>query len=543
MAIETPVVIAGGGPVGLSAAILLARAGVRCLLVERHPTTSLHPKARGINARTMEVFRSCGVEDAVRAAGLPPSMYRYIIWAESLAGRELERREYGKTSAQAAAISPSGHCLCSQDALEPVLRAAAESEPLADVRFHVELRGFSQDADGVTATIHDRATGSDETVRAAYLIAADGARSAVRTALGIEMHGRGVLYHGINVLAHADLRPWVADRPSALYFIEDPQVRGTFATVNGSDRWAFLGRYDPAKGERFEDFTPERCIAIIRRGAGVPDLDVEVIGVASWLAAARVAERYADGRVFLAGDAAHEMPPTGGFGMNTGIQDAHNLAWKLAAVLHGWAAPALLASYDQERRPVGVAITEQSYQNSASMGRIKGETATATHARQEYLNEMGMIFGSRYEAGALLPDGSPPEQAGNPVTQYVPSARPGGRAPHVWLERDGDRISAIDLFGRGFVLLTGAEGGAWAEAATAAAGRAGVPLAVHAIGRDLRDPDGRWGATYGVRPDGAVLVRPDGYVAWRSAGAAADAAGEVARALAAATGRAAAVAV
>jgi len=254
----------------------------------------------------------------------------------------------------------------------------------------------------------------------------------------------------------------------------------------------------------------------VRMAVGAPDLEVKILGIAPWMASAHVAERYCHGRIFLAGDAAHEMPPTGGFGLNTGAQDVHNLAWKLAAVLRGVAGASLLDTYHDERQPVGRGITEQSLHNSISMGRLGGETAATAIARPEYLNEQGMIFGASYTSMAVVPDGTVAPAVANPVTDYVASARPGGRAPHVWLERDGARISTIDLVGNGFVLLTGPKGRAWSQAAQALASDTRLNLEVLTIGDGgLADPDGQWSATYGVDDAGAVLVRPDGYVGWR----------------------------
>src|SRR6185503_18673759 len=370
---EVDVLIAGGGPVGLTASILLSRLGVSSLLVERHPGTSIHPKARGINTRTMEIFRQCGVESAVRAAGLHPEQSRFIIWARSLAGEELERRVPARSRPEAQQLSPVLRCLCAQDDLEPVLRAHAEALEPGQLRFGAELTDFRQDSDHVTATLRDR--DGDSVVRARYLIAADGARSPVRETLGIPMRGTPGLYRSLNVLLRADLRPWTADRPAALYFIEQPGLKATFLTINGVNRWGFLINNLPVDGPA-DDYTPERCAAIVRQAAGVPDLDVEILGAVPWVAAAQVAERYRDGRVFLAGDAAHHMPPTGGFGLNTGVQDVHNLAWKLAAVLEGWAGAGLLASYEDERLPYGRAITEQSLVNARSLGR--GEHVATT---------------------------------------------------------------------------------------------------------------------------------------------------------------------
>src|SRR5262245_47314046 len=512
---DVPVLIVGGGPVGLTASILLSQAGVRSLLVERHPGTALHPKARGINARTMEMYRQLGVEAAIRQAGLPPERAGLIVWAKTLAGEEIERRVPWRSGPQSAMVSPVRNCLCAQDDLEPVLRAFAEQQGLGELRFNTELESFDQDETSVFATLADRSTGATKTVRARYLIAADGAQSRVRRALGVAMLGKEDVYDSVNILINADLRPWTAHRPAALYFIENPRMRATFLTINAHDRWGFLVNSLAAYGYTAADFTPERCVELVRDGAGVPDLPVKVLGVAPWTASAHVAEQYRHGRVFLAGDAAHEMPPTGGFGLNTGVQDVHNLAWKLAGVLRGVAGPALLGTYHEERQPVGRVITEQSLINSQSMGRLGGRSSGTAIARPEYLNEQGMIFGAAYTSSAVVPDGTPPPALANPVTDYLPSARPGARAPHVWLERNGARVSSIDLVG--FVILAGRRGTAWVQAARQLASEMQLTLGAHNIGDgEIEDADGEWHAAYGVDEDGAVLVRPDGHVAWRS---------------------------
>jgi 2-polyprenyl-6-methoxyphenol hydroxylase-like FAD-dependent oxidoreductase len=511
---RVPVLIVGGGPVGLTASFLLSRRGVPNLLVERHPGTAIHPKARGINVRTMEVFRQQGVEDEVRKAGLPPERTGLIVWARTLAGEEIERRTPWRGRAEAAQISPVRACLCAQDYLEPVLRAYAERQPAAELRFNTELVSFEQDGGAVHATLLDLTTGREEQVAAQYMIAADGAQSGVRQALGMTMVGQKDVYDSVNMLIEADLRPWTADRPAALYFIENPELRGTFLTINAHDRWGFLVNSLKSQGFKAEDFTPDLALRLVRVGAGVPDLAVKVLGIAPWVVSAHVAERYVVGRVYLAGDAAHEMPPTGGFGMNTGVQDVHNLCWKLALVLQGKAGASLLATYHDERQPLGRTITEQSLKNAISMGRLQ-ETRQSAGARPEYLNEIGMIFGATYQSPAVVPDGSEAPSVADPVTEYAPNARPGGRAPHSWLHMaDGKRLSTIDLVGNDFVLFAGSEGKAWLEAAA----KRDLPVkATQVGGAGPADVDGHWHEVYGVEPTGAVLVRPDGYVGWRSA--------------------------
>jgi putative polyketide hydroxylase len=493
----------------------LSQYNVRSLLVERHPGTSIVPKARGINARTMEMYRQCGVEQGIRAAGLAPESIGLVVWTESLAGREIERRVPGRATPKNQAMTPVPNCLCAQDDLEPVLRHFAEAAGPGELRFNIELTDARQDAASVEATICDRLTGNQMQVRARYVIAADGAQSRIRRMLGVQMIGTENVYDSVNILFNADLRPWTAQRPAALYFVEQPDLRATFLTINARDRWSFLIHSMKHYGYTAGDFTPERCIALIRQAVGVADLPVSILGVSAWEASAHVADRYRHGRIFLAGDAAHEMPPTGGFGLNTGVQDVHNLAWKLAAVLHGQASASLLDTYHPERQPLGMAITQASLENSLSMGRTARQQG-AKLPRAEFLSEQGLIFGASYQSAAVIPDGTPPLAVADPVTQYVPSASPGCRAPHVWLQRDGERISTIDLFGPHFVLLTGRRGRAWRDAATSLATPSRPALTTYSIGDELLDPDDLWNEVYGVDEDGAVLVRPDGQVAWRA---------------------------
>jgi putative polyketide hydroxylase len=512
--LDIPVLISGGGPVGLSASLLLSRHGVRSLLVERHPSTALTPKARGINARTMEIFQQCGIDAAVREAGLAEGRLGLIVWTETLAGREIERRVPGRATPKNMAVTPVKNCLCAQDDLEPVIRRFAEAAGPGTLRFNTELTSFSQRPGAVTGLLTDRMTGEETPFTARYLIAAEGAQSRVRRALAVKMVGEENVYDSVNILFHADLTQWVAHRPAALYFVEQEDLRATFLTINGRDRWGFLIHGPKQYGWQPRDFTPEFCSELIRKAVGVEDLDVSVLGVNPWQASAIVSDRYRVGDVFLAGDAAHEMPPTGGFGLNTGVQDVHNLAWKIAAVLFGNADDKLLDSYHAERQPLGQIITQNSLANALSMGRTARQSNVLP--RREFLNEQGLIFGACYQSTAVVPDDTPPVAVDDPVTEYVPSARPGSRAPHVHLKRGDGQISTIDLFGPHFVLLAGRDGDTWRRAAQGL-GTSWPPLIAFTVGKDgdLSDPDGDWHDAYGVDPDGAVLVRPDGHVAWR----------------------------
>jgi len=418
-----------------------------------------------------------------------------------------------------------------------VLLAEARRHEQASIRFHTRLHSFEQDDNHVRATLLDRFTGREQQVRARYLVGADGAHSRVRETLGIGMVGQRVLTHSVNILFHADLARFVGDREINICFITNPGAAGLLL-YNGGDRWRFTAFYFPERGERPEDYTANRCLQIVRDAVGVADLPVELDGTFPWSDAALVAERFGDHLAFLAGDAEHLMAPAGGFGMSVGVQNAHNLAWKLAAVLHGWGTPPLLASYETERAPISRGIVEQMRRNALAARGADRPATTAPPAqpgarpalgRPEFFREHGLVFGATYTEGALLPDGTPPVSVSNPVTDYVPTARPGSRAPHVWLQQGERRISTQDLFGRQFALLAGQEGHGYCEAAAHVATARRVPLQAVRVAPDgeWQDPERAWAPTYGVEESGAVLVRPDGYVAWRGARSSADPEGEL----------------
>lgn len=523
---EIPVLIVGGGPVGLTTSLLLSHFGIRSLLVEQHPGTSTYPKARLINARTMEIFRQLGIEQAMRDIAIPHA--RNVIYASSLAGDEIMRRPMEKVIPEAARDwSPTWGLTSTQEVIESVLLARARRLATAQIRFGTQLASFEQGHDHVLATLVHRPSGRVQHVRSQYLVGADGSHSTVREALGIRMLGQPVLSYSVSILFRADLSPWVGDREINMCVVANPKASGLLIT-DGGNRWRFMAFYYPEDGERPEDFTPERCVQVARAAVGVPELTVDLYGIAPWNDAALVAERFSDHRVFLVGDAAQQMSPAGGFGMNAGIQEANNLAWKLAAVLGGWAPPALLPSYEAECRPISRWMTEQMAHNMGSIRATKGDAADSAPSRPgtrpmlgrpESHREHGLVFGASYDSAVIVPDGTPPVQVANPVTDYMPNARPGSRAPHVWLERDGVRISTLDLFGCEFVVLAGAKGQTWCDAAKETAESLGVPLQSSRIGSngDLNDPGMAWTETYGINEDAAVLVRPDGYVAWRYA--------------------------
>jgi putative polyketide hydroxylase len=521
---NVPVLIVGGGPVGLASSLLLAHYGVWSLLIERHPGTSIHPRARGINMRTMEILRSLGLEESVRAAGTALASNSLFLVAETLAGKELRRvqPQTAMTSSiryLAAArkndqspfddISPASGGHCAQDDLEPIFVQAAR-ERGCDMRFGHELITLRQDGAGVTARVRERSSGEEYVVNAQYLIAADGVHSFVDRELGVAMEGRGTLGHYVNIYFRADLADLARGREFILCFIENADIHGgVLVAVNNTDRWLLNVPYDPEKDPTAAAFTPERCKEYVRKAVGLPHLDPEILGILPWEAAVRVAERFQYGRVFLAGDAAHVMPPTGAFGMNTGIQDAQNLCWKLALVLKGQANPALLSTYTAERRPVAQFTTTQAGLRSDNRIYNGGQDRTGG-----MVDDLVVMLGYHYRSMAIVSDaGAVPFP-----TALQLDGQPGSRVPHVWLEQQGRRVSTVDLCGTNFVLFCGPEGHAWYDMAQRIVRESGLALDPYRIGPegDLRDPERRWLAASGTTSSGAVLVRPDGFVGWRA---------------------------
>ena len=524
--IEVPVLVVGGSMVGLATAMFLAHHGVEVLSVEKHHGTAIHPRAGYFQLRTMELMRVAGIEDRVRAASLelydPDGGMNNV---ESLFGREIASF-IPNINAGVEDVSPARRVMLPQQVLEPILLQRAR-ELGAQLMYSHEVVAVDQDADGVTVRARHVDDGTEHTIRSQYVVACDGNRSPVRERLGITMSGHGLLSRSITIYFRADCVAALGGRNLGVIYVSNPSLRGFFR-LERSGLGGFLCVFTVgdinAPGARFvaDTIDDEAALALVRAAVGDPELHVDLQAVDKWIAAADNASTYQSGRVFLAGDAAHTMPPTGGFGGNTGIHDAHNIAWKLALVLRGLAGPELLATYDAERHPAGHQAVEQAYNRYVT----RSDPDLGTEGMQPAIPDMHVEF-NRYRSSAVVHESAFVDDGRPDIDPRQSRGLPGTRAPHVALIRDGTTISALDLYVRPFVLMSGPDdGGGWATAATEATNALGVDIAHYRLGHDVHDVTGAAtegaGASptfceaYGIGPAGASLVRPDGYVAWRA---------------------------
>lgn len=487
--VEVPVLIVGGGPAGLTASLLLSRHGVESLSVDKRVNGSELPRARGVHARAMEILRVCGVEPDLRAVELP--ITPGAQWQPRLTGAPL--REDVPSAAVPADVSPCEGLSVSQDVFESVLREHARGYSTARFGTGTLLESFEMSGGGIEATLLDQATGRRSRVRARWMIAADGARSGIRQHLGIAMDGPDDLGRQRMIAFRADLTSYTGENPRGIYFLTE--TGAALIWTHPDHRWV-LSIPDPTGGADGPDPAATVCDVL-----GVPDLAVEVLGGNRWTAAAQTAARYAQGPVFLVGDAAHRFPPAGATGVSAAMHDAHNLAWKIAAVVRGHGGQTLLDSYAAEREPVGRRNADET---GTAWSRVFNGSGAPFAGRSLAQLDMGY----QYRSPVITSDGSP--DADPPGADYEPSAAPGCRAPHLWVDTPHGRTSTIDLFDRDMVLLTADPGASWRAVAETASRALGVPIESHVI----REPE--WPHLYGVTPAGAVLVRPDGHVAWRS---------------------------
>ncbi len=499
---EVPVLVVGGGSVGLVAAALLTHHGVPAVLVERRSGPSIHPRATGIGPRTVEVLRELGLDTAVNAVavdgrgGVGKAVARTAV---DLGAGDVVTASVPLPSPAELDVTPFRlRGVCAQDRLDAVV-AADLARRGADVRWSTRLVGLAQDADGVDVELE----GPDGrySLRCAHLVAADGTHSTVRNAVGVGTSGAGDLGKSmINILFRADLRPHLRGTSFATCTITTPEAPGLLVTVDGETNWVFHTACDVDGGERPEDFTPERCAALVRAAVGDPDLGVEVRGVLPWRPRSSLADRFTDGRVFLVGDAAHTVSPIGAFGLNTGVADAHNLAWKLAAVHGGEAGAGLLDTYAHEREPVAAATVDQAMRRLADprLHWGRGPEADAARAAAGVWAAPVVHLGQRYDSAAVVdPRPEPPSTSD---LAAVLDGSPGSRVPHAWV----DGVSTLDLVASRWTLLAGAAGERWLAAA------ADVGLPAHRV------------AVPWLPEEGAVLVRPDGIVAARATTSAPD---------------------
>ncbi|MGV9870489.1 FAD-dependent monooxygenase [Rhodococcus koreensis] len=569
--IEVPVLIVGGGGAGLTASMTLSTLGVESLLVSALPTTSKLPKAHVLNQRAMEILTEAGVAPEIYKRSTPAENMRATGWYAGLAGKH---EDYGKrlgvlevwgggyTDPDYVAASPRRTCNLPQIRLEPVLRDHAEKLNPGNVRFNHELLDLVQDDGGVTATIRDKDADSEYTVRAQYVIAADGGRT-VGKKVGVTLDGPRDIMKLVSVHMTTDLSQWATDDDVLIRWLVNPDFGGSWSGVlvpmgpdhwgPASEEWVFHMQYanDDPDAMRQEKVL-ERMFATL----GLPpDHPVEVHKISPWVMEGVIADKFRVGRVFIAGDAAHRHPPTGGLGLTSAMADVYNLCWKLAAVLAGRAGDALLDTYEAERKPVDQNNIDNAIANAMNHNTIDqalnlspeytpeqnwAELAPLWHdgplstAKRQAVNRAvasqtiefhhhNTEFGYRYDSTAVVPDGSPAYVPLDEVRLYEPSTQPGAPLPHAYVEREGERFPLGTLVHGGkFLVLAGVGGGAWVEAANKIAAENDLPLVAATVGildADLVDVRFSFLKNREISDDGALLVRPDRYVAFRSMGA------------------------
>lgn len=520
----TPVLIIGSSMVGMTLSALLAKHGVRgCITVEKHSSTAIHPRAALFHPRTMQIYRELDLFDTMVAESAKHyDQHAGIVDIESLAGKFngtwMKNMNEGIEN-----LSPVVRLFLTQQMFEPLLRDSARAGG-ADLRFSTEMVGFSADAnDGVTARVRNTDTGKETIIRAQYMVACDGSRSGVRQALNIKMKGHGLLSHSLTIYFNMDVGKYVKGKYNGVIYVNNPTVRGFFR-LDKNGREGFLvvntAGEQGTKESRYpaDDITDERAAELLRTAIGA-DVDFEITLIAKWQAVCDVAEDFSDrtGRVLLAGDCAHVVTPQGGFGGNTGVQDAHNLAWKLALVLSGKAGPELLQTYEQERHPVCEKTVAQVFERyiKRTAPELRAEYENAGVTIEEEATDSWLELGYRYHSQAL-----DTTSLGSVIEDPATSpALPGSMAHHVHIalqdDDAGEPRPIADLLGQTFVLMLGSEANGWAKAAellaSSTAAKRLPPIRTHWL---KKDTDAAFCAKYGITASGAVLIRPDGFVAW-----------------------------
>ncbi|MFI6078461.1 FAD-dependent oxidoreductase [Actinoplanes sp. NPDC051343] len=572
--IHTDVVVVGSGPAGASAALFLATLGIPTVMISKYRWTANTPRAHITNQRAMEIFRDLGIEDQVQADATPHELMGDTVFCTSIAGEEIGRiLTWGTHPAREADYRLASPCLpvdIPQTYLEPILvkNAAARG---AQLRFSTEYVSHTQDADGVTIEVHDRLSGETYTIRAKYLIGADGARSQVAADIGLPMEGAMDIAGSMNITFKADISQHVGHRPSVLYWVIQPGSdvggigAGLVRMVRPWNEWLIVWGYDISRPPPEVD--DEAAIQIVRNLLGLPDIAVEITGTSLWGNNEMFATHLQRGRVFCVGDAVHRHPPSNGLGSNTSIQDSYNLAWKLAAVIREHAGPELLETYSIERAPIAEQIVKRANRSSrefvqffevlglldakdeaamaAAIEERKANTPAGAAKRAALVEAMelkhyefnahGVEMGQFYASPAIVPDGSTRrEPTRDPELYFEPSTVPGARLPHAWVGSEKGRVSTVDLAPMTrFTLFTGIAGEKWAEAAAKVAADLGVSLGTVVIGpgRAVTDLYYDWARLREVEEDGVLLVRPDKHIGWRAATMPADPEGALKSAL------------
>lgn len=565
---RVPVLIVGGGGAGLTASMYLSTLGIDSILVTMLPHTSVLPKAHVLNQRAMEIFTEVGVAPEIYQRTTPAENMRATAWYAGLTGahdgygRRLGRLEVwggGYTDPDYVAASPCRTCNLPQIRLEPVLRDHAEKLNPGNVRFHHELTALTQDADGVTATIMDRDSDTEYRVRADYVIAADGGRT-IGKMLGVGMSGPRDIMNMVSVHFSADLSQWAKDDDVLIRWLVNPDFGGSWASgvlvAMGPERWGPRSEEWVIHLQYATDDTDalkqDKVLERMRATLGIPDFNPFIHKISTWVMEGVISDKFRDGRVFFAGDAAHRHPPTGGLGLTSAIHDVYNLGWKLAAVLRGKAGDALLDTYEAERKPVDQANIDNAIANAMNHFTIDQalnlspekspeenwaelrplwEDLPESQAKRHALNKAigsqtmefrhhNVEFGYTYHSTAVVDDGSPAYVPLDPVRLYEPSTKPGHPMPHAFVEREGKRIPLSALVHGGkFLLLAGEDGGAWVEAANKLAAKRDLPLFAATVGvlnSELVDVRCAWLKHREFSAGGAVLVRPDRYIAFRA---------------------------
>jgi 2-polyprenyl-6-methoxyphenol hydroxylase-like FAD-dependent oxidoreductase len=500
-----PVLVVGGSLVGLSASLFLSWRGVSNIVIEKHEGSALHPRAMGFTERTMEYFTAVDLGEQIPQVVPGTRLRRAVV--ESLTGQWIRETVWTPESnapTQGDAVTPHTGAAIPQDKLEPILRARA-TELGSQLLQGTELVSFEQDEEGVTVLVRNRATGEERSIRADYLVAADGASSSIREALGIAREGVGYLRTVGSVLFRCPEADQFLERGFQQFEIEQAGLRA-FLTSYGDGRWVLM-RTDG------QDLDAQQLESLIWASLG-KGFAIEVITTGRWEMAGRIATKYSEGRVFLAGDAAHQLPPTrGGFGANTGIDDVWNLSWKLAMVVVGKSSPALLDTYDAERRPIGWLRHQQTFARPDYAKWLKGPMEP-----QPLLSDIAMELGQLHRSAAVIgvsydlpPAAHPSDWAG----------QPGVRAPYLEMTAAAGSTSTLDLVGKQFTLF--AEDSRWLEAASRVCASSGVPIVAVLIGKHAQADLDEFRRRFGITSAGASLVRPDGIVGWRSVGGVSDA--------------------